>query len=163
MFDVDTFLNTPISEPMSTRYTIAPEGIFMLQIEDVSAASGTSDNGPWLRLDITYTLTDPSVLDALNTRRLIVRGGRLFLDLNPDGSLDLRDGRNVRLGKLRDAVKQNTRNQPWSPSMLKGQMVAGQIRHSPSRNDPNEPIAEVVRVFDPSTVREFTTVAKKSA
>jgi hypothetical protein len=42
-------------------------------------------------------------------------------------------------------------------------MVAGQIRHSPSRNDPSEMIAEVVRVFDPSTVREFTTVAKKSA
>jgi len=160
MFDVETFLNTTTTESMSTAFATAPEGVFILQIEDVTAASGTSETGPWIRLDITYSLTDHTILESLNVRRLIVRGGRLFLDLKDDGSLDFSEGRNVRLGRLRDAVHQNRKGQPWSPSMLKGQIVAGQIRHSPYRADPTQTIAEVVRVFDPATVKEFTKVGK---
>ena len=69
-----------------------------------------------------------------------------WLDLNEDGSgLDLSEGKNVSLGRLRKALDQNSG--AWNPMMMKGKgPLMVKVTQRSDKNDPTIKYAEVARV-----------------
>ena len=63
----------------------------------------------------------------------------IWLDLTESGSLDFGKGRNVGLGRLRDALGQNETGKPWQPGMMVGGVAKIKVTHSIDKRD-NETI-----------------------
>lgn len=145
-FNPDVFLQQTTSEEMETHFRPCPPGDWRAIIDDVSARRGVSEKGnAWTMLNVTWEVLDGEPKQATGLERVLVRQS-LFLDLNEDGSLASGVNKNVRLGKLRDAVGQNTGG-PWSPAMLKGAGPALiHVVHDANPNDPEDIRAEVTRV-----------------
>lgn len=122
-FNPETFLNTPVEAPLSTEYTPIPEGEYTAVIEKVEPRTVGQDSKPVL--DIVWRLDAPDSEDAheKSVRQTI------WLDVTAQGSLDYGKGKNVQLGRLRDAVGQNQPGQAWMPSMLVGNVARVSVKH----------------------------------
>lgn len=142
-FNPDTFLSTTTTDSNATRYEPIPEGEYKAMIEKVD---GRDAKGARI-LDITYLILEQEQLaERLGLRNLVVRQS-IFLDVNDDGLLDSGPNKNVKLGKLRDAVGQNKKGQPWSPLMLAGAgPVLIQVSVRPDKEDPEVLYNDVKRV-----------------
>lgn len=126
MFDVTKFLNVQVTEPMDTQLIPIPEGEYRAIIKDVKPRM--AKDSPIL--DIVWRIDDPegkvkavTGLDENAARQSV------FLDLLSNGGFDLAKGKNVQLGKVRDAVGQNVPGQPWAPGNLKGAVASIKIGH----------------------------------
>ncbi len=116
MFDAESILNVQVDQPMATQYEPIPEGEYTATIRSVEARN--TKNGSVV-LDVQWAIDDPALAERLNRQELLVRQS-IFLDLTPNGALDLGPNKNVRLGRLREAVGQNQPGQPWNLRMLEG-------------------------------------------
>lgn len=139
-FDPDLFMNQQTTEASSTQYVPIPVGEYMAVIKEVKA--GTAGDKPVL--NVTWKIDDQGVRDETGLEEPSVRQ-TLWLDLTPGGGLDSGKGKNVGLGKLREALGQNTPGQPWSPGMLVGQVAMVQVGHR-SGKEPGEVYADVKAV-----------------
>ena len=81
----------------------------------------------------------------MNMERVSVRQS-IFIDMESDGRIALGENRNVKLGKLREALGQNNAG-AWAPRMLVG---AGPVTiktiNKPDKNDPETIYSNVQRV-----------------
>lgn len=135
MFNPDDFLNSTVTGVLATRRPPIPEiEEATLIIKDLKARMTGGDN-PQPVLDVTMTVDEQSARDATGMAEPSVRYG-CWLDLTPEGDLDMGEGKNVQLGRLREAVGQNVEGQGWQPSMLLGQVLRGKITQRPDKNDP---------------------------
>lgn len=126
MFDNDQFLNTSIEGEMSTQTTPIPVGEYQAFVKGI--ASRQSPDGEYTMLDVTWQIDDPTgKVEKETGREVSTCRQTIFLDLLDSGALDLGKGRNVGLGRLREAVNQNTG--AWSPSMLEGSVAMVKIEH----------------------------------
>lgn len=125
-FDIQKFLNVQVTEPMDTQLIPIPEGEYKALIKDIKPRM--AKDSPIL--DVMWTLDDPAgaVSAATGLKENNARQS-VFLDLLPNGGFDLAKGKNVQLGKLRDAVGQNIPGQPWMPGNLKGSVAKIKIGH----------------------------------
>ena len=128
--DVDQLLAGSVTGANSTTLLPIPEGEFHAVITEVSLRDFQYKKGPnsgmtGYALDITWEINDPQLKEHLK-RAPVVRQS-MILDLNGD-SLDMSEGRNVALGRLRAAVKQNDPGRPWSPNQLKGSVAVIQTK-----------------------------------
>ena len=139
-FDPDMFMNTQTSDANDTQYVPVPVGEYNGVIGEVKA--GTAGDKPVL--NITWGIDDDEVRAATGLDKPTVRQ-TVWLDLTPQGGLDMGKGKNVGLGKLREALGQNTPGKPWSPGMLNGQVARVQISHRSGKN-PGEIFADVKQV-----------------
>lgn len=135
-FDPDAFMNQEVEGPMDTKYPTVPEGVYTSIIEDVKVRQFTNKNGDTgIVADILHSIQDDEVKKKMDKDKVLVKQG-LFIDVAPNGGLDLSEGKNIKLGKLRDAVGQNAGG-PWNLNHLKG---AGPLTIAVStRSDPNDP------------------------
>lgn len=147
MFDPETFLATNINDAMSTKVVPIPEGMWKAQISEIGARSGEKDGKGWASLDLTWEILDDELKKKLNRDKVTCRQ-QMFLDLTPEGGLDFSEGRNVSLGRVREALGQNKKGRPWAPSHLKGGVAVVQIKH---RTHEGETYSDVIRCFDPNT------------
>jgi len=53
----------------------------------------------------------------------------LMLDVRADGALEFGKGKNVGLGRVREALGQNSTGRPWSFPMLGGQLAKVKVKH----------------------------------
>lgn len=142
-FDPDTFLSTQVTEKMASHYTPIPEGEYQATIADVVVRQ--PKEGMRI-LDVTYNvIMDDEIRKSLGLDNPTTRQS-IFLDTTPSGGLAFGPNRNVKLGKLRDAVGQNV-GKPWSPLSLVG---AGplliKIKHRIDQDDPDIIYTDVARV-----------------
>lgn len=131
MFNPDQFLDMQITEANDTKLTPVPVGEYGAIIEDVKCRQWQSKQDPsksGLTLDITWSIDDPAVKELLGRDKVTVRQG-VMLDLTESGGLDMGKGRNVGLGRLREAVGLNTPGQPFSFSMLVGRVAKVSVSH----------------------------------
>jgi hypothetical protein len=129
-FSPETFMNTVLTEVNDTKIIPCPTGEWPAQIVEVTPKTGTISKGDragetWARLDVNWEITDPQVTSVTNREKTRVRQG-VMLDLNPNGGLDMGPGKNVQLGRLREATGLNVSGAPFSPSMLL--MRSGKVR-----------------------------------
>lgn len=125
-FNADDILNSQTSGQMDTKYTPVPEGEWPANIEKVDArAVGVAKDK--IVLDVTWRVDSPEVAAATGVDNPTVRQS-IFLDMASSGGLDLSKGKNVQLGRLREAVGQNGPT-PWAPGMLVGSRAIVKVSH----------------------------------
>jgi hypothetical protein len=143
-FDADSFMNTTIEGAMDTKVVPIPEGEYEATIENFNVrqfeGKTIDENTGQLRvitsMDIIWNIRDEQLARDLARDKVNVRGN-IFLDMTPEGTLDLGKGKNISLGRLREALGQNDPNRPWTPGMLKG---AGPLMIKVTqRANPNDP------------------------
>lgn len=114
-FNPETFMNTEVDQSNVTTYTPIPEGEYMGFIDEAQAVEV---NGS-MAIDLTWVLTDEELKKKLSMERVTVRQ-RIFIDLDDAMNIEFGENKNVRLGRLRDALGQNKPGRKWQPSMLRG-------------------------------------------
>lgn len=155
MFDLAGLVNAPVDAPMSTNIPVCPEGEYTAMIDTL----GPDGMEPWFRpiagkdgkpdrliLRVPFVIMDESV-KALLDRQTVIVPRDIWLDMGPDNrTLLTSDGKNVDLGRLREALRQN--NQPgWTFAALPGAgPLKVTVKHRADRNDPERKFAEVSRV-----------------
>jgi hypothetical protein len=83
--------------------------------------------------DVTYSIDDANVKEITGLPKPTVRQ-TLWLDLTADGKLDMSKGKNVDLGRLREALGLNDPEKPFSFSQLKGMACFIKVEHNPSKD-----------------------------
>lgn len=155
-FDAEAFLSSTVTAPMSTVHVLCPEGEYQAFVDDGDKAidfntitSGPSSKTPgkeYFQVAILFAIANEAVKAQLKREKVLVPM-KIFLDMKEDNSgLDLSEGKNVGLGRLRKALNQND-GSAWSPLRMKGAgPVVVKVAHRPDPKDPEIKYAEVTRV-----------------
>lgn len=131
MFNPEQFLDMTVTDSNDTKTIPVPVGEYIAIIEDVKCRQWQSKKDPsmsGLTLDIQWSLDDATVKELLGRDKITVKQG-IMLDMTDSGGLDMGKGRNVGLGRLRDALGLNTPGQPFSFSMLSGRVGKVKVEH----------------------------------
>lgn len=120
VFNPEAFLTQQETGALSTKFEPVPDGEYpaMIGADENSVKARTTASGRAI-LDVTWEINDPDLASRLGKDRITIRQS-VFLDLTPQGTLDRAKGKNVQLGRLRDALGQNDPSRPWSPLNLRG-------------------------------------------
>lgn len=133
-FDPKTFLESTFNEASSTERIPVPAGEHNAVIEKVDCRAWQGKQDPsksGLALDVTYALDSEAARQATGREKVTVTQG-IMLDLTASGALDFSKGKNVDLGRLRDAVGLNVPGQPFGFLMLQGKVCKVVVGHKPS-------------------------------
>lgn len=131
MFDAQSFLDMQVTETNSTKKTPCPIGDWQAIADKVDVRSWVKKDDPTvcgLALDIQWSIEDQSVKAALEKDKVIVKQG-IMLDLTDTGGLDMGKGKNIGLGRLREAIGCNQPGQSFSFSMITGRMAKVKVSH----------------------------------
>lgn len=134
-FDPQSFLDASISTSLDTKVIPVPVGEYAGVIEKIQPRQWTSGDGSksGMALDIFWIVEDEAVKAELGRETVICKQG-LMLDTTPQGALDVSKGKNVDLGRLRDALGMNEEGQLFSFNMLPGRAAKINVKH---RSAPN--------------------------
>ncbi len=130
-FNPVDFLNQQVTGALDTAFTPCPAGEFLGIIEKIEARNGVQKKDPtqtYFAIDIHWMIDDQNAKDVTGRDKVIVRQG-IMLDVGPDGQLDMGKGKNVGLGRLREAVGLNDASQPFAMSMLPGRPAKVKVEH----------------------------------
>lgn len=148
MFDPNTFLADTITGSNDTKYIPVPQGEFPAIIKAVNArqmASKADASKQITVVDIVYEIDDAGVKATTGLDSPTVRQS-VFLDLTPNGKLDMSKGKNIGLGKLREALGLNDPNKSFSFQDLPGRAAIVSVEHTPNDRDPGSVYANVSKV-----------------
>lgn len=148
IFDPQAFMNAQITGANATQYVPCPVGEFQAVSDSVTPRQWTKRDDPntkGVALDIEWSIGDPAVLELLGREKVLVRQG-IMLDMTPSGAIDLGPGRNVALGRLRDALGVNDPNQVFSFQQLVGQAARVKVEHEIYRDAPMAKVTAVSRL-----------------
>jgi hypothetical protein len=124
VFNPDTFMNTSTTDALSTTYTPVPEGEWTAVIKEIKPRVAKEA----IILDILWAVDEPEVIQATGMKVPIVRQS-IFLDMTESGGLDIGKGKNIGLGKLREALGQNQKGQAWAPGNMLGGVAKIRVAH----------------------------------
>lgn len=137
-FDPASFLNQTVEGSNDTMAVPIPVGEYQAMISKVEPRQWKKKDDPsvsGVALDILWDVQDDGVKQALGRDKLIAKQG-VMLDLTDDGQgLDMGKGKNIALGRLREATGLNDASQPFAFSMLLGRPAKVKIVH---RSDPKD-------------------------
>lgn len=123
-FDPDQFLSASADAPMSTDFTPVPEGEYNAVISKIDARQTNSGKA---LLDVTWQIDDQQVREVTGMDNPTCRQ-TIWLDVTDSGALDVGKGRNIGLGRLREALGQNGPG-AWAPSMMVGNVARVMVSH----------------------------------
>lgn len=130
MFNPDELLTSVFEGANSTSAAPIPEGEYNAtcnKVEIRSWQSKTDPNKGGYILSTQWEIND-DISESTGRDKNIARY-EIFLDITPEGKLDMARGKNTRLGKLREAVGLNQPGQSFSFTMLEGQSANVYIAH----------------------------------
>jgi len=146
-FDPKQFLDAQFEGAMDTKVIPVPVGEYIAVVEKVDTRAWQSKADPsksGIALDVTWNIDDAGVKEATGRDKVTVTQS-IMLDLTPAGGLDFGKGRNVRLGRLREALGLNVPGQPFGFRMLEGKVAKITIGHRPGQQ-PGDVFADVNEV-----------------
>lgn len=148
LFDPRQLLDSTMTEANSTTRVPVPAGEHLAVIEKIDMRSGHTNDRDWVFLDVTYSLDSPDIKQKLGREKVTLTQG-VGLDFTPTGGLDFQKGRNVMLGRLREAVGLNTPGKPFGFRMLEGKVLKIVVGHQPSTRPGAQPgdVFENVNAF----------------
>ena len=144
-FDPAVLLGGEVQGQLDTSIPPIPEGEYPAVITKIEARSGEKDGKVWKAVDIFWNIDDATVREATGLPKPSAKQG-MFLDLTPDGKLDMGKAKNTKLGQLRAAVGQNDPTKSWNFNMLVGQAAVVKIKQNPDKNDPTIVYSNVIAV-----------------
>ena len=129
-FNPQEFLDSSITEANDTKITPVPIGEYLGIIEKTEARQWQSKDGTktGIAVDVTWLVEDSAVKELLGRDVVTVRQG-IMLDVLPSGALDMGAGKNVALGRLREAVGKNNPGDVFSFSQLNGLTAKIAVTH----------------------------------
>lgn len=130
-FDPQSFLDQSTTDANSTVREPIPEGEYTAIVDkvDVRSFQGTKDpSKTYVSLDVTWAIDDEAVRQKTGLPKPTCRQS-LMLDLTEGGGLDMGKGKNVGLGRLREAVGLNAPGRPFSFRQLEGQVAKVFVTH----------------------------------
>lgn len=131
MFSPEQFLDMQVEGSNDTKVIPVPVGEYLAVVKEVKARTWTSKKDPsqsGLTLDVQWTIDDQNVKQLLGRDEVNVKQG-IMLDLTDAGGLDMGKGRNIGLGRVREATNLNSPGQPFSVTMLTGRMAKVKVKH----------------------------------
>lgn len=146
-FDPATFLNMQVDEANDTKVVPVPAGEYLAVAEKVDIKAWASKDGSssGLKLEIVWDIDDQNV-KALLGRDTVKVTQQQMLDLTDTGMLDTSKGKNVGLGRIREALDLNTPGQPFAFSMIQGRPAKVVVSHRIAGEDV---YAEVKKIAKP--------------
>jgi hypothetical protein len=144
-FDPNTFLDMTTTDANSTQALPVPAGEYIAMVKEIKARPWTSRQDPsksGMALDVTWSIDDAAVKEQLGRQEVTVKQG-IMLDVTETGGLDMGKGKNVSLGRLREATNLNHPGQPFGFRMLEGRPAKVKVEH---RIDGDNIYAEVKQV-----------------
>lgn len=124
MFDPDTFASTPIQGELDTTFTPVPPAEYTATIEKYDFRTPKES----VIMDVYWSVDDEGAKEATGMDNPTVRQS-IFLDVTSEGGLDMGKGKNIQLGRLREALGQNGPD-PWTPGMLVGAVARIKVEHT---------------------------------
>lgn len=130
MFDAQSFLDSSVTSANDTKAVPVPQGEYVAIVDKVVPRQWTSKDGTssGVALDIFWSIEDAAVKAELGRDTVTCKQG-IMLDLTPAGGLDVSKGKNIGLGRLREAVGLNKAGVAFSFSQLPGQMAKVKVSH----------------------------------
>lgn len=146
-FDAQSFLDATVTSASDTKIIPVPVGEYMGIVDKVSPRQWQSKDGTksGIALDIIWLVEDAGVKQLLGRETVTCKQG-IMLDLTANGGLDLSSGKNVGLGRLREAVGKNDEGQPFAFSMLPGLSAKIAVTHRMSDVDTFAEVKSVARL-----------------
>lgn len=150
-FNPDLFLSTETTDANDTKYIPLPIGEYIASVDSVNVKQNASKKDgtiyTFLELQWRVDLTQyPSEREEMGGMDSVKVKGSIILDLNDAGMVSAGPGKNVPLGKLREAVGQNKKGKPWNFNMLIGSVAKVKVSHRPDANDSDIVYPEVKAV-----------------
>lgn len=136
-FNPELFLNATVDESNSTELLAVPEGEYTAVTDPITADSirsydirkGDRAGQKGYALDLNWSINDDTGALKEYLGRAPKARQSVMLDLTQDGGLEFGKGRNVGLGRLREALNQNLTGRPWSFAMIGGQVAKIKVKH----------------------------------
>jgi hypothetical protein len=146
-FDAQSFLDSSVSGSNDTKVIPVPVGEYMGIISKVAPRQWQSKDGTQsgVALDIFWLIEDANVKQYLNREEVLVKQG-LMLDLTDTGALDMTKGKNIGLGRLREAIGKNDANEQFSFAMLPGMSAKVVVSHRVNGEDTFPEIKQVAKL-----------------
>ena len=129
--DPDVFMQTAVTGASSTRVEQADPGEYTAVVDELEFNTFPGRKDPsrtFSKLRVKWSLDDAALKEKLGRNKITVSQD-MFLDVTDSGILDMREGKNVSLGRLREAVGQNAADRPWAPNMLVGAVAKVRVEH----------------------------------
>ncbi|QGH72965.1 MAG: protein of unknown function DUF669 [Siphoviridae sp. ctdEk19] len=146
IFDPQTFLDAQTTDANSTVMEPCPIGEWPAAVADVEIKSGVSQKSgdPWTKLNVKWEIQGTPANEQLDRPVIRVTQG-LMLDLTESGGLDAGRGKNVQLGRLREATGLNVPGQPFSFRMLIGRSAKVNVVHREYEGNLYDEVKGIVR------------------
>jgi len=146
-FDPATFLNTEVSEALDTKVVPCPVGEYLALADKIDVKTWSTKDGSksGVKLEILWDVQDENVKALLSRDKVVVQQ-TVMLDTTEAGTLDLGKGKNIGLGRLREALDLNVAGQAFSFPMITGRLATVIVSH---RVDGEDIYAEIRKVAKP--------------
>ena len=131
MFSAEQFLDMQVNESNDTKVIPVPVGEYLAVCKEVKVRTWTSKKDPsmsGIAFDLVWTIDDANVKALLGREEINVKQG-IMVELTEAGGLDMGKGKNVGLGRLREAVDLNKPGQPFSITMVTSRMAKIAVKH----------------------------------
>lgn len=147
MFDVQTLVDIQIEGSNSTSAVPVPEGEYIATIKEFKPRPWSSKDGTMsgVSLDVSWEVEDANVTAVTGRDKNTVKQS-IGLDFTDSNSLDMGRGKNVGLGRLREAIGQNEPGKPFSFNNLPGQIAKISVKHRSANDGTDTVYAEVKAV-----------------
>lgn len=146
MFSPEQFLDMQTTDSNDTVIIPVPPGEYIAVIKDIKLRPWQSKSDPskaGMALDVQWSIDDEGVRAVTGRTEVTVKQG-VMLDIREDGQgLDMGKGKNIGLGRLREATNLNTKGQPFAVTMFPGRAARVKVEH---RADGDNIYAEVKQV-----------------
>jgi len=146
VFDPEAFLDQTIDGANDTKVIPCPAGDFLGIVDSYKVRRWEKKDDKTVNgvsLDIMWIVEDENARQETGRDKVLVKQS-IGLDITPDNKIDLGKGKNVRLGRLRQALDLNQPNQPFSFHQLKGRMAKITVIQRPEGEDIFNDVTTVV-------------------
>ncbi len=135
-FDPATFLNQSFDQALDTKVVPCPAGEYLAIADKIDVKTWAAKDGSssGLKIEILWDIQDENV-KALLGRDTVKVPQQQMLDLTDTGALDFGKGKNVGLGRIREALDLNKPGKPFAFSMIQGRMAKVMVSHRVSGED----------------------------
>lgn len=146
-FDPTTFLDQTVTGASSTSSEPVPEGEYQAILEKLDVKPWASRDGATagLKLELVWDILDEAVKATLGRTKVTSRQS-IMLDLTESGAMDMGKGKNVGVGRLREATNMNDPKKPFSFGMLVGQMAKVGVKHRVYEGNIFDEVKAVARI-----------------
>jgi len=135
-FDPTAFLNQTFDEALDTKLIPCPVGEYLAIADKVEVKEWSSKDGSssGLKVEILWDIQNDDVKSLIG-RDSVKVSQQQMLDLTEDSNLDLGKGKNVGLGRIREALDMNTPGEPFAFGMIQGRMATVKVSHRTYNDD----------------------------